>query len=219
MTTIDTAAPIRGAAPPENSSTARTALSSDLDTFLRLLTAQIRNQDPLQPADGTEYAAQLAQFSAVEQAVRSNELLAEIGEGLAGGDAAAASWIGLEVRHDGPVAVDGSARRLLLDPAPLADRAELVAYDEAGAEVLRRPLDPRAETFDWAGGDGDGGHLADGPYRLELASWAGERALDPRPVFSYARVEEVALGTGGPTLVLAGGVRIAPDRADAIRGG
>ena len=41
---------------------ARQTLSSDLDTFLKLLTAQIENQDPLEPADGTEYASQLATY-------------------------------------------------------------------------------------------------------------------------------------------------------------
>ena len=37
-------------------------LASDFDTFLQLLTAQIRNQDPLNPADSTEFVAQLATF-------------------------------------------------------------------------------------------------------------------------------------------------------------
>jgi flagellar basal-body rod modification protein FlgD len=37
------------------------------DTFLELLVAQIRNQDPLQPSDGIQFVSQLAQFSGLEQ--------------------------------------------------------------------------------------------------------------------------------------------------------
>ena len=39
----------------------------DKNTFLTLLVAQIKNQDPLNPADGTQFVAQLAQFSQLEQ--------------------------------------------------------------------------------------------------------------------------------------------------------
>ena len=43
------------------------AISSDFDTFLRMLTVQMRNQDPLDPIDSADYAVQLATFSGVEQ--------------------------------------------------------------------------------------------------------------------------------------------------------
>ncbi len=57
------------------STEANAVLSSDFETFLQMLTAQARYQDPLEPIDSSEYAAQLAQFSMVEQQVQSNELL------------------------------------------------------------------------------------------------------------------------------------------------
>ncbi|MDQ2079424.1 flagellar hook assembly protein FlgD [Xanthobacteraceae bacterium Astr-EGSB] len=47
----------------------------DYDTFLKLLIAQMRNQDPTNPTDTTEYMSQLAQFSQVEQAVKTNSKL------------------------------------------------------------------------------------------------------------------------------------------------
>jgi flagellar basal-body rod modification protein FlgD len=40
---------------------------SDKDMFLQLLVAQIKNQNPLNPADGTQFLSQLAQFSELEQ--------------------------------------------------------------------------------------------------------------------------------------------------------
>lgn len=47
----------------------------DYDAFLQLLIAQMKNQDPTQPIESTEYIAQLAAFSNVEQAVQTNAKL------------------------------------------------------------------------------------------------------------------------------------------------
>lgn len=46
------------------------------DTFLRLLVAQIRNQDPLKPTDGVEFLSQLAQFSSLEQSIQLKDEVA-----------------------------------------------------------------------------------------------------------------------------------------------
>ena len=56
---------------------ASTSSAADLDysAFLKLLIAQLQHQDPLNPMEGTEYTAQLAQFSAVEQSIQTNQKL------------------------------------------------------------------------------------------------------------------------------------------------
>ena len=53
------------------------------DTFLRLLVAQLKNQDPLKPQDGSEFVAQLAQFSNLEQSIATREDLDAIRQALA----------------------------------------------------------------------------------------------------------------------------------------
>jgi flagellar basal-body rod modification protein FlgD len=50
----------------------------DYDSFLKLLIAQMKNQDPTEPMDSTQYVAQLATFSQVEQTVQSNTKLEQI---------------------------------------------------------------------------------------------------------------------------------------------
>lgn len=50
----------------------------DYDSFLKLLIAQMQNQDPLEPMNSSDYVAQLATFSQVEQSVQSNSRLAEL---------------------------------------------------------------------------------------------------------------------------------------------
>jgi len=60
---------------PSTSTTAAQKASMDYNTFLQLLITQMRNQDPLQPMDSSEYVAQLATFSNVEQSILTNNKL------------------------------------------------------------------------------------------------------------------------------------------------
>lgn len=62
-------------APPPNTMSASQKASMDYDTFLQLLITQMKNQDPLQPMDSSEYVAQLATFSNVEQSILTNNKL------------------------------------------------------------------------------------------------------------------------------------------------
>lgn len=58
-------------------------LGADKATFLRLLVTQLKNQNPLNPSDGTEFVTQLAQFTALEQSTQMSQDIAEIRKLLA----------------------------------------------------------------------------------------------------------------------------------------
>lgn len=60
---------------PSVASAPNSAAELDYKAFLRLLIAQLRHQDPLNPMEGTEYTSQLAQFSSVEQSIQTNQKL------------------------------------------------------------------------------------------------------------------------------------------------
>jgi flagellar basal-body rod modification protein FlgD len=60
------------------SSSARSKAMVDYNSFLKLLIAQMKNQDPTQPMDSTQYVAQLATFSQVEQSMQANTKLDQI---------------------------------------------------------------------------------------------------------------------------------------------
>ena len=64
--------------------TGKNSIAGDFNSFLTLLTTQLKYQDPMNPQDGQEMAAQLAQFSSVEQLQNANDTLAKIRELLAG---------------------------------------------------------------------------------------------------------------------------------------
>ena len=84
MTDISPVSPLAGPnlAPPPPTNTADKLISSDFNTFLKMLTTQLKNQDPLNPMDNSEYAVQLATFSGVEQQVKTNTLLESLGAQL-----------------------------------------------------------------------------------------------------------------------------------------
>jgi flagellar basal-body rod modification protein FlgD len=82
---IDTTTPPIGPATPTPTKTTTKANDAmGKDEFLKLLVAQMKNQDPLNPMDGQQMAAQLAQFSSVEQLISANDTLAKIRELLSG---------------------------------------------------------------------------------------------------------------------------------------
>lgn len=89
-----------------SSDTSLTASAGDFNTFLTLLTAQLRNQDPLSPMEGTEFVAQLATFSSVEQLIGVNSGVDDLNLSVAGTAINSLSqWIGQNVS-----VTDGSFR-------------------------------------------------------------------------------------------------------------
>ena len=66
-------------------------LASNFETFLSLLTSQLKNQDPLSPVDSNQFTAQLTQMAGVEQQLLTNELLKSLVAAQGGGDLASAS--------------------------------------------------------------------------------------------------------------------------------
>lgn len=193
-------------------------ITSDFDTFLRMLTVQMQNQDPLNPIDSADYAVQLATFSGVEQQVRTNQLLAEMqGRFQQLGLAEMSSWIGKEARTSAPVLYDGSPVTLAANPAAGATRSVLVVTDVSGNLVSREEIPVSSAPYSWFGAGADGEQLPPGLYSISLESLNGETVLSTDPVEHYARVLEAKTVTAGTTLVLDGGVEVLASRVTALR--
>ncbi|MES2549154.1 MAG: flagellar hook capping FlgD N-terminal domain-containing protein [Pseudomonadota bacterium] len=194
-------------------------ISSDFDTFLRMLTVQMQNQDPLKPIDSADYAVQLATFSGVEQQVRTNQLLAEMqGKFQQLGMSEMASWIGKEARSAAPVRYDGMPVTLSPNPAVGADRTVLVVKDAQGTLVSREEIPVSTQPYQWLGAGIDGTPLPPGNYSIALESLNGDRVISTTPVEHYARVIEAkGGGTGGTRLVLEGGIEVLAIDVTALR--
>lgn len=193
-------------------------ITSDFNTFLRMLTVQMQNQDPMNPIDSADYAVQLATFSGVEQQVRTNQLLADMqGKFSQLGMAEMASWIGKEARSPAPVRYDGTPVTLSPNPATGATRAVLVVKDAQGRLVSREEIPVSAEPYQWLGAGSDGAPLPPGTYSIALESLKGEKVISSLPVEHYARVIEARGGAGGTRLVLEGGVEVLASAVTALR--
>lgn len=193
-------------------------ISSDFTTFLKMLTVQMQNQDPLNPIDSSDYAVQLATFSGVEQQVQTNQLLAEMtGRFAQLGMSEMAGWIGQEARSNAQVWYDGSAVSLSPNPAVGSTRTVIVVKDAEGNLVSREEIPPTAEPYQWLGADLTGEPLPQGKYQIELESWSGEQLIDTRAVEHYARVIEARGGSDGTRLVLKGGIEVAASVVTGLR--
>lgn len=213
-----TAAPTVAASAAKAETEAAAAPTTDFQTFLALLTAQLRNQDPLKPAESTEFVAQLASFSQVEQQVRSNDRLDRIVEVLSGGTAdGLAAWIGREVRA--PVAANFQGQPLEVEATPKsgADRAVLVVTNDFGQVVARQSVDVKNELVTWDGKGAMGETLPNGSYSFALESYTGETMLGSEAGRVFGQVTEVRLVEGAPMLILAGGAKVLVGDITAVR--
>ena len=196
-----------------------TDVSGDFETFLTLLTAQLRNQDPLKPVESTQFVAQLASFSAVEQQVQSNTKLEGILEALASGATGGLSqWIGQEVRNPGSATYENKPLDVLYQSHTDADRVELVVYDANNSIVARQNVNKDENNLQWSGTLLDGGQAVEGyRYRFETNSYLKGEVIANAPALVFSSVQEVRKADGQPMLYFADGTQMPASEVEAIR--
>lgn len=200
------------------SQAAAPAFNSDFETFLKMLTTQMRNQDPLNPVESSDFAVQLATFSTVEQQVLTNDLLTDLGARIGGlGLRQAADWIGLEVDAASPVDFDGTSVALDATVEVGADGAEIIATDQRGIVVNRQPIAPTSGPAVWQGLDSFGRALPGGVYKLEVASLVGEQVVSTSEARLRARISAVRFESGSTRLVLDNGQEVDATEISALR--
>lgn len=210
-----TVAPATASAPSQPS-----GLTSDFETFLKMLTAQARYQDPLEPIDSTEYAAQLAQFSMVEQQVQTNNTLTALfGQSGTSNMASLASWVGMQARAETPVYFDGHPIKISSNPAKTADQAFLVVTSERGEEIQRLPIAVSPDTFQWAGVDGTGAPFPAGVYEFKVESFSNGEPITSGPTETYSRIIEAQIKDNEVLLIMEGGQAIPANSVTALSEG
>lgn len=211
--TTSTAFQTNTAATPAAAPAKNSLIGSDFQTFLLMLTTQMKNQDPLNPIESSDYAVQLATFSGVEQQVKTNQLLESLGSqmGLMG-VSQLAGWVGMEAKAAVPVFYDGRPVTLAPTPATGADQAALVVRDAAGREVARDRIAATGASLEW-----DGQGLPSGHYSFELESFQNGTLLSTAPVDVYSEIVEAQSTASGTVLVLNGGITIETGDVKALR--
>ncbi len=202
----------------ESGAGAKSVLSSDFETFLKMLTAQAKYQDPLEPLDSSEYASQLAQFSSVEQQVMTNDLLNAMATQLASSNMAQlASWIGMEARTSSGAHFEGSPVTIIPSPTPAAEEMDLIVFNAAGEEVQRKKLPVSSDPIQWAGVAEDGTPFTQGVYTFKVESRSNGEVVSTTPAESYSKVTEVRTEGTGTVLILEGGAAVPASSVSALR--
>ena len=146
-------------------------IAGNFDTFLSLLTTQLKNQNPLDPLDTNQFTQQLVQFSSVEQQLKTNDYLAAlVGSNSNTVQTGAVSYIGKTVTASGTRSelVNGKAvwNFSLTDAAntsvTIKDANGNVVYTETGA------LQAGQGQFSWDGTTSTGGKAPDGTYSITM---------------------------------------------------
>lgn len=195
------------------------------DAFLQLLVAQLSNQDPLNPQEGHEFAAQLAQFSSVEQLANiggtlaaHSDLLAKLAAqaeasasqqaqqaealGLQGDLASAAGLIGQTVEARGGHAVWDGATPATLGVSLKAPAAsvQVVVRDAAGRAVRTLSLGHLGagrHTPTWDGLTDDGQTAPPGAYSFTIEAAGPDGGAVPATPFTRGRVDRVTIEPDG----------------------
>ena len=191
----------------------------DFQNFLTLLTAQLRNQDPLNPADSTEFVAQLAQFTSVEQLVNANNKLDNIASLLvADGIEKYSGWIGKKAETVGAVGYFDGADPVeyRLSGLSEASKVETVITDSKGKEVSRFTSLNGAMVQSWDGMI-DGAPAPAGAYAVTAIYYD----KDSQPIGEeianvFGKVNAVRLNGDEPEIILEGGIRLEPDQIAGI---
>lgn len=180
------------------------------DDFLKLLVTQLQNQDPLNPSDPTEFTAQLAQFSSLEQLFAVNDSLTRMAS--SSGDMERLSALSLIGRE---VTADGGIFRLGSDGAKIGYRLEASArevtvhvLDATGRTVASIPAKETGageHFFQWDGKDQYGEPVAPGEYGLVVTAIAGKEEAVPATALVRGTVTGVDLGSSGSVLVSTAG--------------
>lgn len=192
------------------SARAAATLSADLgeDRFLKLLIAQMRNQDPLNPLDNAQVTTQMAQISTVSGIDKLNQTLKALAGGFAETQSLqAAALVGREVLVAGAaLELDASGARGGFELAEPADEVVLEVKNASGIVVHRAELGAQAagvHYFEWDGGDDAGTRLAAGAYSFQVSARRADATVKADPL-AAARVLGVARDASGTSLDLQG---------------
>ncbi len=202
--------------PTTASQSSSVSLAKNFDTFLTLLTTQLKNQDPTSPMDSKEFTQQLVQFSQVEQSINQNKNLETLISMFASQqNSNNLNYIGKVVdvddnqiklksggtafwSYDLPAGVSHVQYNIVNSSGKVVRTVTQSSNNAAGFPTDRVELA-------WDGKDGSGNAVPAGNYKLQLvAKDASGKTVDGVKVYARGYVEAVEMADGKQHLVVSG---------------
>lgn len=175
--------------------------------FLRLMVAQVQNQDPMQPQANGEFLSQLAQFSTNDGITKMQESLQQLASSLQSNQALQASaLVGRKVLVNSDklnLGAEGDVKAAIDMPAGLSNLSASI-YSESGELIKTIPLgqpQPGFFQFAWDGTGQNEQRLAAGKYSVKVTGTYGGQEVALKTMTS-ANVDSVSLGQNGEGLKL-----------------
>ena len=201
--------------PTQSTAAAEGGGALEKESFMKLLVTQLSAQDPLNPADSTEFVNQLTQFTSMEQLVNIKEGLDLLAvTETAGTSAQMVSFIGQEVSFSADTfVVDEMGEKQDIDfTLPQnADSVEVVVKDENGKVVSNESLGSMksgAQHYDFDGLNDEGGKLPEGTYTFEVVAKDKDGVPINATTQSTGIVDAVVFENGYPELLMEDGRKI-----------
>lgn len=186
--------------------TAKKSLSGNFDTFLRLLTTQLQNQDPLEPMDATKFTDQLVSYSQVEQQINTNaNLNSLISMTRSAAGANAVGYLGKTAFTNGNTSsLDGGAASWRYTLSTDANTLQLSIKDESGRVVRTMTGDKNtgAHDFTWDGRNDAGATLPKGVYSLTVTARKADGTAIATPTFGVGMIKEIDMSGAQPLLLI-----------------
>lgn len=182
--------------------------------FLTLLVTQLQYQDPLNPADSTQFVSQLAQFSALEQMqnVNSNLETLQLYEQSIN-NSQAMNFIGKNVKVSGSVFeyTSGGGHEFSFNVDQEVAEVHIKIYDSQGVVVAQ--IDPGAmsageQTVSWDGTDINGDAVDSGTYTFRISAKDSDGNDMSKATYMKARVTGVGYHDGNTYLIAEDGTEI-----------
>jgi flagellar basal-body rod modification protein FlgD len=204
MSTVSSATAAASAAATNTASISETAMGKE--DFLTLLVAQLQNQDPLNPSDPTEFTAQLAQFSSLEQLFTVNKNLTEmVATGNRNSSIYALEMIGQNaVLAGNKFEFKGGTTELGFELKQAADEATLYVMDRNGVTVKTfedTALEAGHHFVEWDGTNDAGAVVDSGEYRLVASADYGGKQQEAAQALVVSEVKGVDFDDDNPQIV------------------
>jgi flagellar basal-body rod modification protein FlgD len=191
---------------PAAASTRKSASTLGVADFLKLMTTQLKNQDPFKPLDGTEMVAQLAQFGTVSGVQQMNTTLGALSDSLRSSQAlSGASMVGHEIIAPASAATyNGQQPLVVAVQVPAGTSSVTATITDSSGQVVRHisvPAGSGQQGFAWDGSTDAGSHAVAGSYAIAAIANVGGAGVSLGTAVA-ARVTSVSLDATGTGLTL-----------------